>query len=373
MNFQNDVIPLGAPRTTPYCRKRAGIVCLAFLTLALAGCDEPTAVTPPQRPVKTMAVMAAQPSPALTWMGSIEPMEEITLQFRNDGKLAPKSVDTGMKVTRDQAVARLVESHSKEDAAASQAEYQEALAAESRGRQELKRVRKLYTIGTASQAQQEEAVAALAALSARRIRAEAQNAAAKNESEFSTLRSPVNGFITAYLVQPGQNVTAGQDVIRIASEQAEVQFSISSPLSASLHPGDRLSVRAGQQQYSARIRYLSPQLDTVTRTRLVRATLDPATPGLIFGTPAVVSLPVAGPDLFTVPATALTRRGDQTVVFVVNEQKQTLEARTVRIARFSADAAYLSAGLRAGERVVTAGVNTLENGEHVKITSEAAK
>ncbi|EKY3917383.1 efflux RND transporter periplasmic adaptor subunit [Enterobacter hormaechei] len=348
-------------------------ICALFLPFFLASCDDTPATTDVVRPVKIWTVPAAQLAPSSSWTGTVEPAEEVTLHFRIDGRLASRPVDVGSQVKKNQTIATLTGSQSQEEVAAALAEYQDALAAEKKGRQELERTRKLYEIGTASRAQLEEAISSVASLNARKMRAQAQRAGALNESGFSTLKAPFDGIVTLYTPYPGQTVNAGQDVVRIASRNAEVQFSLPAAVAAKLHEGDTISVTSGTTRTAARIRYISPQLDNSTRTSLVRATLTFMGNAPLYGSAVSVELNESTSKVISLPASSLTRTGNQPAVFVVNPKTHKLESRDVTIQRYSVDKAYVSAGLQAGEKVVTAGVNTLAEGEKVAISAEAVK
>lgn len=347
-------------------------VLLACVAIILAGCDEAAHETDHPRQVRTW-VASQQPLPATTWTGIIEPAAEVSLQFRLDGRLATRPVDVGSRVKKGQVVATLSGSQSKEDMAATLAEYQEALAAEHKGRMELERIQKLYTIGTASRAQLEDARASMATLAARTVRARAHKSAALNESGFSSLTSPFDGVVTLFTPAVGQNVTAGQDIIRIASDAVEVQFSVPVQTASRLHPGDTVLINTEEGNTKAHVRYISPRLDDVTRTSLVRATLDATNVTAGFGRAVTVGLKTSDKLYFPVPASSLTRSGNNPAVFVVKPGTDNLELRPVAIERYTSDKAWVSGGLTLGERVVSAGTNTLENGEKVAIVPGATK
>ncbi|HEI8439229.1 TPA: efflux RND transporter periplasmic adaptor subunit [Morganella morganii] len=373
MHYQIKTESLYLPVSFSFRRHMAMSACSLFLSLILTGCDDSPAAVDKPRPVKTWTVPVAQPAPSPTWTGTLEPAEEVTLHFRIDGRLASRAVDIGAGVKKNQTVATLTGSQSQEDMAAALAEYQDAMAAEKKGRLELERTRKLYIIGTASRAQLEEAIASLAALNARKVRAKAQKSGALNESGFSALKAPFDGIVTQFTPYPGQSVTAGQEVVKIASISAEVQFSIPASVAERLHKGDNLAVIAGKTRTGARIRYISPQLDNTTRTSLIRATLTSPDNSLLYGSAVTVELNDNAGKVVPLPASALTRTGNQPAVFVINPRTHKLETRKVTIARFSADEAYVAGGLQTGEQVVTAGVSTLTEGEKVTISAEVRK
>jgi multidrug efflux pump subunit AcrA (membrane-fusion protein) len=66
-----------------------------------------------------------------------------------------------------------------------------------------------------------------------------------------------------------------------------------------------------------------------------------------------------------VPLSAVLNRGAGPVVYLV-DQNGALIQRTVTVASFTEDAALITSGLNAGERVVTLGVQKLEAGLKVR-------
>ena len=71
-----------------------------------------------------------------------------------------------------------------------------------------------------------------------------------------------------------------------------------------------------------------------------------------------------GPEVISVPANALLQSGDGPQVWVVAEGG-TVHRRAVELLEFSADTFVVRRGLSAGEKVVTAGVNSLAEGQPV--------
>jgi len=344
-----------------------------IFTLLLTGCDARPAASPAPRQVKVWTVPAAQRPAQMTWSGTLEPAQQLSLHFRLDGELATRPVEVGSRVKKGQVLATLKGVQSEEETAATLAEYQDALAEVSKGMLALDRVKKLYQVGTASRAQLDEATANMAALNARKSRALAQRAMALNTSGFNAITSPVDGVVTRVVPSPGQSLTAGQEVVTIASGPTEVQFFIPATHVPSLSAGDNVSVMLEGKPVPARIRYISPQLDDVTRTRQVRATLATAPNVPLFGEAVAVALDASTAPGLRLPASALIRSGNQPAVYVVNPQTSKLEVRAVSLQRFSADGVWISQGVKPGEHVVSAGVTTLVNDEKVRIFQGGAQ
>jgi multidrug efflux pump subunit AcrA (membrane-fusion protein) len=71
----------------------------------------------------------------------------------------------------------------------------------------------------------------------------------------------------------------------------------------------------------------------------------------------------------SVPSNALLQSGDGPQVWVVAEDG-TVRRRVVELLEFSADSVIVSRGLSAGEKIVTAGVNSLADGQPVNAAIE---
>jgi multidrug efflux pump subunit AcrA (membrane-fusion protein) len=74
-----------------------------------------------------------------------------------------------------------------------------------------------------------------------------------------------------------------------------------------------------------------------------------------------------------IPSTALFDTNGQPTVWVVSPTASTVSRQAVTIARFDADTVTISKGLKTGDLVVTAGVNSLAAGEKVRLPQDAGK
>jgi multidrug efflux pump subunit AcrA (membrane-fusion protein) len=79
-----------------------------------------------------------------------------------------------------------------------------------------------------------------------------------------------------------------------------------------------------------------------------------------------------GPETIGIPLTALTQIDGEPAVWVVDPQTSQVHLRPVKVAAYREDGATITAGLKSGEIVVTAGVHKLLAGETVRVESEAA-
>jgi RND family efflux transporter MFP subunit len=337
----------------------------AFLLILplLAACSE--APPPPAAPklVRTLKVGAGDTAIGgglRSYSGEVRPRVETTLGFRVAGKLVERRVDVGAAVTAGQVLARL----DAADAAlqATQAEAQRALAAA-----DLARSRDLRAKNFIS-------AAALDARETTFKAAEAQAALARNQAAYTTLVTDRAGVVSQVLAEPGQVVSAGQAVFRLAPD-GEREIAIAFPEGEvrgfKLGQAAQVSFWAGPdaaaKPLAGRLREISPVADPVTRTYAARVSLkDGDSPPL--GMSATVRFPsaVAGTTNLVVPLTAIFQQGNQPAVWIVGADN-TVKLQPVSVSAYTDSGAVVTGGLAGGEQIVAAGVNLLTAGEKVRV------
>jgi len=73
----------------------------------------------------------------------------------------------------------------------------------------------------------------------------------------------------------------------------------------------------------------------------------------------------------SIPLGALFHRGQSPAVWKYDAKKQDVELTNVRVSRYDDNTVFLSSGISDGDIIVTAGVNSLYEGEHVRLLNEA--
>ncbi len=126
---------------------------------------------------------------------------------------------------------------------------------------------------------------------------------------------------------------------------------------------------------SSAVRGVDPSADPITRTRLIFLTLHDPSPAYRLGTTIDVTLTRPVTPRIELPATALLERDGKTQVWIVtpgaNASAGTVALRDVTVGARKAGSVDVTAGLKAGERVVIAGVHSLSPGQTVKIDGAA--
>jgi membrane fusion protein, multidrug efflux system len=193
------------------------------------------------------------------------------------------------------------------------------------------------------------AQAELNRLIARRAEVRAATAQAEAALDFSSVRAPMDGVVSARFVDPGAQAAPGVPLLTIENETA-VRVDANVPEQVPVRTGERAVVVAGERRIGARVTRVQPSVDAAARSALVKLQLDEP---LRAGTYVKVSFPVGTRDAVTVPRTALVRRGQLTSVFVVATDG-VARMRLVTLGALDAAQAEVLSGLDAGEQVVTA-------------------
>jgi RND family efflux transporter MFP subunit len=200
-------------------------------------------------------------------------------------------------------------------------------------------------------------------------------AAQGNQTRYTDLVADVSGVVTAVEVEPGQVVSAGTPIVRIAQDgPRDVVFSVPEDKMATVPTGSAVLVKvwAGNATLPGRIREVAASADPVTRTFAVKVALEGATQPPLGATVTVTpqALGQAGLQVIKLPTSALRQEGQGTAVWVVDRATMTVRSQLVQVATADGNEAVIAAGLQPGMLVVSAGVHVLSPGQKVTIWQE---
>jgi RND family efflux transporter MFP subunit len=232
-----------------------------------------------------------------------------------------------------------------------------------------RRYANLVDKGWVSRQRYEQAKAASDTAAAQLAAAEADARVAENEATYSVLAADADGTVIETLGEPGQVVSAGQTVVRLA--QAGPREAIVA-LPETIRPaigsvGDASVYGSDGHRYAAHLRQLSDAADAASRTYEARYVLDGEASLAPLGATVTVTLSTGGTsDAVEVPLSALYDNGRSSGVWIVDAQSSSLSFRAVRVRRLAEETAIVS-GVDAGEHVVALGAHLLHDGDRVQI------
>jgi RND family efflux transporter MFP subunit len=339
--------------------------------LLLAGCEASTApaTNTVERPVLVQEVAFASTDQAREFVGVVRARHETDLGFRVAGKVVARAVNVGDRVRTGDVLARLDAQDLQLQVESAEAEFAAATSAQAQAAADLERATTLRARGFASNADFDRRKATNDETAGRLERARRSLELARNQLGYAELKASADGVITAAPVEPGQVVAVGQAVVRLA-HRGEKEAVVALPESwlAEVRESEA-TVKLWSdpnRAFAARLRELSPQADAATRTYAARFTIEGADDTVAFGMTATVTLTRrADARVAKLPLSAILNRGTGPSVYVV-EGNGTLAQRPVTLSSFNENAAFVTEGLRSGDKVVTLGVQKLEAGLKVR-------
>ena len=184
-----------------------------------------------------------------------------------------------------------------------------------------------------------------------------------------TLRAPASGFVTERKAFPNQKVTPDSDLYTITDlSRIWIMADVFESDITSIRVGDAAYVmfpNGGPPSLGAKVTYIQPQVDPMTRTLKVR--LDASNPGFRMKPDMFVNVEfgVVSARQLIVPAEAVLDTGDRQTVFV-DLGGGYLEPRQVVIGSRFGDRVAITRGLSAGERVVSSGTFLIDSESQLK-------
>lgn len=352
----------------------SGLGAAAFATLSLRT-REAAAVSDPrqQPPIVRLATAVRVAGSERGFTGIIGARVQSNLGFRVPGKIVERLVNVGQQVKAGQPLMRIDEADLRLALTAKRNAVAAARASVVQTDADERRYANLVNNGWSSRQRYEQAKAALDTATAQLAAAEADARVAENEATYSVLVADVDGTVVETLGEPGQVVTAGQTVVRLAQvgpREAVVALPetirpvIGSVAEASVYGNDG-------RRYPAHLRQLSDSADTQTRTYEARYVLDGEAAAAPLGATVTIRLvnQASQPEV-EVPLGAVLDNGQRTGVWVLDGAASTVTFRPVKLVRVTSETAVIS-GLSSGDPVVSLGAHLLQEGARVRTASQS--
>lgn len=353
----------------------AGLGVAAFVALSLYG-QKAVALSDPRQeaPIVSLALAAPVTGAERSFTGIVGARVESNLGFRVPGKVVERLVNAGQQVKARQPLMRIDETDLRLALTAKRNAVAAARAVLTQANADESRYAVLVKNGLAATPQRyEQAKAALDTATAQLAVAEAEAEVAENEAAYSVLVADADGTVIETLAEPGQVVSAGQAVVRLAHagpREAVVALpetirpAIGSVAEASVYGSD-------ERRYTAHLRQLSDSADAQTRTYEARYVLDGDAAAAPLGATVTIRLvnQASQPEV-EVPLGAVLDNGHSTGVWVLDGATSTVKFQPVKLVRVTSETAVIS-GLTSGEPVVSLGAHLLQEGARVRAASES--
>jgi HlyD family secretion protein len=358
--------------------------------------------TPVRTALATELTSGSGPAAVLNASGYVTARRQATVSSKVTGKVAEIFVEEGMKVEAGQVLARLDDRQARLelDLAEAQLGAAEKALAETEAnlalaQKDLERNRQLTQGGVSSQAALDTAEAQATSLAARLQRQRGDSEVARRNVAIlrqllddTVIRAPFAGVAISKDAQPGEMVSpvsAGGGFTRtgistiVDMASLEIEVDVNEAYLQRVTSGQRVTATLDaypETPFAAHLITVIPSADRDKATVKVRIGFDQLDPRILpdmgvkvafLADAAIEGTDAAAASRRTVriPRSAIRDEASGKVVFIVGPEG-VLERRAVSVAIGTGDMAEVTAGIRAGEKVVVEGPETLAAGAHVK-------
>jgi RND family efflux transporter MFP subunit len=302
---------------------------------------------------------------------------ESDLSFKVQGTIQKLSVKVGDRVSLGQLIAQLDPVDYELQVEEARAALGQAVAQARNAAADLERVRALFENNNASRDDLDAARAAADSARAQVRATEKRLELSQRQVSYTSLAASMAGAIAEVNVEVNENVRAGQSIVRLTSGlEPEVEVAIPEVLITQIEEGDSVRVNfdaiadAAFPAVVTEVGVASTEFATTfpVLVRLRQANPD-VRPGMVAEVEFVFETTRSGP-LFLVPPSAVGEDEEGRFVYLLkatHDERGLVHRQPVTIGQLTAEGLEVLRGLSEGDRVVTAGVSKIEDGQEVKV------
>ena len=357
-------------------RLRPFPIAACLLPLVLTACGDSSSVDDPRThaPLVRSAAVQGASDVSRSFTGVVAARVQGDLGFRVSGKVQERLVDTGQSVKRGQPLMRLDPIDLRLQA---QAQHASVIAIRARAKQtadDEARYRNLVAAGAVSASTYDQIKAAADTAKAQLSAAHAQADVASNASGYAVLLADADGVVVETLAEPGQVVSPGQPVLRLA-RAGQREAIVHLPETLRPAPGSTAQATLYGNTtgaVTAKLRLLSDSADRMTRTFEARYVLEGALANAPIGSTVTLRIAEGAVQRPTmqVPITAVYDPGQGTGLWVIAGTPAKVSWRPVQVLGLSDDVAQVAGDLKVGEQIVALGAHLLHEGEAVRVSQQ---
>ncbi len=321
----------------------------------------------PAPAVTTSNATAETWQPQIEAIGSLAPIQGVSVSADADGTLVKIHAENGAKVRAGDLLFEL-------DTTVEVAQLKAAQAQLELARLQSKRATELRTNNGVSQAELDQATAQL-------NQSVANVDAIKALIEKKTIRAPFDGYVGIRTANLGEFLARGRNLAPLQKlDSLYVNFTVPQRLLPVIATGNKVAIRVdafADRTFDGRILAINSEVDPVTRNLSAQAVIE--NPGEILRpgmfARVIVKLPETQP-IVAVPATAVSYAAYGNSVFVVEKMKHKdgteylgVRQQFVKLGERRGDLIAITEGIKVGEEIATAGVFKLRNAMAVQVNN----
>lgn len=360
---------------------------IVICCLGLVGCDRAEVSTPEAiRGLKTFVIADTERVSVRRFPGVLEPSNLNTLSFEVGGSLLDFDLAVGQQIAAGEVVARLDPTSLELQVRSAEAGVMQAETVARNAAATLARQEALATSGTTSLATVANARTEAESAAASLVQAQQSLATAEENLGNATLVAPFDGIVNSVDVSPFQTISSGTPVLSLYDPSAfTVSFSVSFDVADRLVVGTPANVRLADRPeiaLDALVSELGARADAVSSFPVV-VSLQQTDPIMKAGMAVETSIafPLPAQQGYSVPLSVIIRDGnavsvaeDESVssvgIYVYDPATSTVVRRQVAVGGIRDNRIILLDGVAPGDRIASAGVQFLRDGQQVKLLDE---
>lgn len=312
-----------------------------------------------------------------TFSGTARTEKIINLSFRANGIITEHDLKIGQRVKKGQLLAKLDNVQSRLNYESAVASLNSAESQMNTAKLAFDRVRSLYEKGSSSLSDFEAAKNSYNTAQQSYESAKRSVAIQRDQINYGYLVAPEDGIISAVNSEIDENVTPGQ-TIAVLNAGTDMEISLGIPESSINRVQQDMPVQisfsslAGKT-YGGKVTEVAPAVDANTATYPLRVQVTDPTDEIKSGMAANVTFDLgdhkADNTVLVVPTHAVGEDSNGRFVFLIEEEGDVAKVKKhqVAIGDLTANGFEVTSGLKAGQKIATAGLQTLLDGQEVRL------
>ncbi len=352
---------------------------LFFITLfSLTSCKEKKVEKKiALRPVTYTVVGKTLNDQHRTLSGVVKAADEIDLSFRSSGIITELNISVGQEVEKGQLLAKLDNVQANLAYEQSISALNSAKSTKLTSKSNLIRVRALYEKGSTSLSDYEQAKNAYQTASDQYESALRNKSIQQTQINYGIIRAPKSGVIAIKNNELNETVSPGQ-VIGILNAGSNIHVLVGLP--ESMINKTKLGMKTelvfsaiGGKKFKGTIIEITPVVDFNSATYPVKIDIDNPNKDIKPGMAASIIFDFTlndKQDSLSVPLKAVGEEGDKNFVYKIEsigKEIGKVKKQYIEIGALSSDGFVVEKGLKLGDMIATAGLQTLLDGQEVKI------
>ncbi|WP_231372764.1 efflux RND transporter periplasmic adaptor subunit [Aureivirga sp. CE67] len=357
-------------------KKSIFIILLGLIfTFTSCGNDEKVQTEQRVRPVKFTEIGFIGGERTRTFDGVARNNKEVNLSFRISGIITYYNLKSGQKVKKGELLAKL-------DNAETTLAYEQAVAslnssksALNTAKSTLDRTRTLYEKGTTSLSEYENAKNGYASAKANYQSALRSVDIQKKQISYASIYAPFDGTIISEEAEKDETVSAGKLIAVLnAGGDMEVRLGIPENVINKMQMNMEVSISFPSLEglvFNGVVSQITPAIDQNTSTYPIKVKILDPVKDIKSGMVAKVTFDFetnTDRNVLVVPINAVGKDGQGNFVFLIksdDDKTGIAEKKYIQIGELTAEGFEIKSGLKLGDKIATAGLQTLLNGQKV--------